>query len=147
MFTRQRYDDFELTLDFRVTPGANSGVFLRAPVSVDASKTGMEIQILDDRAIKHADLSPEQYCGSIYGLLGPSVRATASAGKWQTMHIFCQGDKLTVRINGALVVDADLATLRATHFDHQGLSSTSGYIGLQYYGVQVDFRNIKIREL
>ena len=147
LFTRKRYDDFELMLGFRVTRGANSGVFLRAPLAIDASQSGMELQILDDRAPKHAGLRPDQFCGSIYGLVAPSVRSSAAAGVWQTMHVVCRGDKLSVRINGALVVDADLAALRANNPAHQGLRSASGYIGLQYYGVQVDFRNIKIRQL
>jgi serine/threonine protein kinase len=147
LFTDREFDNFELKLDFRLPPGGNSGVFLRAPLAGDASQTGLEIQILDDDHPSHVGLKPEQYCGSVYNLLAASARSTRKSGEWQSMHITCNRDQLQVRLNGVLVVDTDLQLLRSRNPGHQGLKRSTGYIGLQYYGPSVEFRDIQVRRL
>jgi hypothetical protein len=147
LFTTREFSDFELKADFLMSAGGNSGVFLRAPLAGDASQTGMEIQLLDDYAAKHSGLAPEQYCGSIYNLLAAAPRASRREGEWQTIHIVCNRDQLQVRLNGVLVFNTDLQLLRNKFLSHEGLKRGKGYIGLQYYGVPVEFRNIQVREL
>ena len=61
--TLRQYDDFKLSLEFRVPPGGNSGVFIRSPLEGDPAYTGMEIQILDDYAEQWQGLNPYQYTG------------------------------------------------------------------------------------
>ncbi len=72
--TAGEYSDFEISLDFKVSPGSNSGLFLRAPEKGDPAYTGMEIQVLDDHAPRYAKLKPYQYTGSIYAVQPPSER-------------------------------------------------------------------------
>src|SRR5438034_11526961 len=61
-------------------PGSNNGVGLRAPLALEVSSSGMEIQILDDSAPQYADLRPAQYCGSIYDVVPAHRRALRQAG-------------------------------------------------------------------
>src|SRR6266496_3135758 len=49
LFTEKEYADFVLRLEYRMSPGANNGVGIRAPLAGDAAYQGMEIQILDDQ--------------------------------------------------------------------------------------------------
>jgi hypothetical protein len=75
--------DFELELEFRVPPGGNSGVFIRAPKEGNPAFEGSEIQILDDYSAEYKDLKQWQFCGSIYSTVAPSRRVTRPAGEWQ----------------------------------------------------------------
>jgi len=92
--TRREYGNFKLELEFRVPPGGNSGVFVRAPHEGNPAYEGMEIQILDDYAEQWAKLRPSQYTGSIYDVQAPSKRATKKANEWQKMIIVCNGPRV-----------------------------------------------------
>src|SRR2546428_3730231 len=64
LLSDKEYADFILRLEFKLEPGSNNGVGIRAPPEGDAAYLGMEIQILDDGAPQYAHLRPPQYCGS-----------------------------------------------------------------------------------
>jgi len=145
--TRQEYDNFKLELEFRVPPGGNSGVFVRAPHEGNPAYEGMEIQILDDYAQQWAKLRPSQYTGSIYDVQAPSKRATKKANEWQKMIIVCNGPKVQITVNGTVIVDTDVSEYKDKLATHPGLKRTKGYIGLQDHGQRIDYRNIKITEL
>jgi HEAT repeat protein len=145
--TDREFDNFELDLDFRVPEGGNSGVFLRAPREGDPAYTGMEIQILDDYASEYAKLQPWQYCGSIYGVQAPAVRASRKAHEWQHYHIVAKGPSVSVTLNGRLIVDADLTSHMDKEATHPGLKRRSGFIGLQSHTLRVEFRNITVKEI
>lgn len=145
--TKQEYDNFKLELEFRVPPGGNSGVFVRAPHEGNPAYQGMEIQILDDYAQQWANLRPNQYTGSIYDVQAPSKRATKKANEWQKMVIVCKGPKVQVIVNGTVIVDTDVNKHEDKLATHPGLKRTTGYIGLQDHGQRIDYRNIKITKL
>jgi HEAT repeat protein len=145
--TDREFDNFELDLDFRVPEGGNSGVFLRSPREGDPAYTGMEIQVLDDYAPEYANLQPWQYCGSIYGVQAPTVRASKKAHEWQHYHIVARGPGISVTLNGQLIVDADLISHMDREPSHPGLKRRSGFIGLQSHTLRVEFRNITLKEL
>ena len=145
--TTREYDNFKLELEFRVPPGGNSGVFLRAPHEGNPAYAGMEIQILDEYADRKTKLRPEQYTGSIYDVQAPSKKVTKKAGQWQKMIIVCDGPKVQVTLNGTKIIDTNLNNYPDKLEKHPGLKSTKGYIGLQNHGSRLDFRNIKITEL
>jgi len=145
--TLRQYDDFRLSLEFRVPPGGNSGVFIRSPLEGDPAYTGMEIQILDDYADEWRNLNPYQYTGSIYDVQAPSERATKDAGKWQKMVITARGPQIEIVLNGQKIIDTDVTYYPYKASTHPGLMRDGGYIGLQNHGSRIEFRNIRIREL
>jgi hypothetical protein len=145
--THRQYNDFALLVEFRVSPGGNSGVFIRAPLEGDPAYTGMEIQILDDGAEQWSRLEPHQYTGSIYGVQAPSERVSKKARQWQRMVIIARGSHVQVGLNGKKIIDTDLTYYPNKLDTHPGLMRTGGYIGLQNHDSRVEFRNIKIREL
>jgi hypothetical protein len=145
--TDREYDNFQLDLDFRVTEGGNSGVFLRSPRQGDPAYTGMEIQVLDDDAPEYGKLQAWQYCGSLYGVAAPKVHASKKAHEWQHYRIVAQGPWVTVNLNGKTVIDEDLVGHMDKEPSHPGLKRRSGYIGLQCHTSRVEYRNITLTEL
>ncbi|MBU3683777.1 MAG: DUF1080 domain-containing protein [Phycisphaerales bacterium] len=148
------WSDFVLSFSFRLEPGANNGVAIRAPGTGDAAYEGMEIQVLDDGHEKYAGwLKDWQRHGSVYGLVASSGarEAMRPAGEWNDETITARGSRITVTLNGKTIVDADVAAaLRAgppSGKDHPGARRTSGKVGFLGHGDRVDFRNVRIRPL
>ncbi len=134
LLSGKEYGDFVFRFEFRLEPGGNNGVSVR----------GHEIQILDDDAPKHKNLKPCQYHGSIYCCVPAKRGHTKPAGQWNTEEIRCQGSRWTVTVNGAVVVDVDLATVPG----QEALAKrTTGPIGFLGHGCRVEFRNLRIKEL
>jgi hypothetical protein len=145
--TRQQYDNFVLRLEYRMQPGGNSGVFMRAPREGNPWIAGMEIQLLDDRHPTYKSLKPSQYTGSIYGVVPPARHATKPAGEWNRIEITARGRHITVVVNGDKVVDANLADYPEAEKEHPGIKRDRGYIGLQSHDERVEFRDLEIRPL
>jgi hypothetical protein len=146
--TDKMYSDFVFRVEYRTRAAGNSGVFLRAPRQGDPAYTGMEIQILDDNDPKYEKkLKPTQYTGSIYDVVAAEPGHTKPAGQWNAMEIKASGTKVSVKLNGATIVDADLAEHSDAAAKHPGILRKEGYIGLQSHSEPVEFRNIQIMEL
>ncbi len=146
--TRQDHGDFELSLEFRTSPGANSGVYLRAPADDShISRTGLEIQILDEDAEAHRKIQPWQKTGALYHVAAPEPGHLRPPGQWNTMVLRAEGPRLIVRLNGAVVVDDRMDRHPELAAEHTGLARTSGRIGLQSHNGRVDFRAIRLRPL
>jgi hypothetical protein len=145
--TDKEYANFEIELEFRVPPGGNSGVFLRAPHQGNPAFAGMEIQVLDDAAPEYAKLQPYQYCGSLYGIAAPKTRESKPAGQWQKLAVTCNGRRVQVTLNGKAIVDANLDEHPDKVAEHPGIKRAGGYVGLQNHGTRLDYRNVRLREL
>ena len=145
--TVKEYGDFDLTVEFKVPKGGNSGVFIRAPRTGNPAFEGSEIQVLDDYDDQYKDLKPYQYCASVYSTIAATPRVTKHFGEWQKMEIHIQGQKITTTLNGTKVVDGDLSEHMDKVKDHPGLKRTSGYIGLQDHSSRLDYRNVLIKEI
>jgi hypothetical protein len=149
--TTDQYKNFELELEFRLPPGGNSGVFLRAPEMGHPAFDSMEIQVLDDDAPQYAEIKPWQHCGSLYGLAAAKIGAAKKAGEWQKYFIVCDGQRVKVTLNGTLVVDANLADYEdgktTDGKPHPGIKRTQGVVGLQNHETRIDYRNLRIRTL
>lgn len=151
MYTVGEYADFILRFEFKLAPGGNHGIGIRCPLTQQGpAYAGMEIQILDDSSPTWANLKPYQYHGSIYGLV-PAVRGHLKpVGQWNAEEITCRGRKVTVKLNGTTIVDADLDEVGAEPADgreHPGVSRTQGHIGLLGHRHPVEFRNIRVKVL
>jgi predicted dehydrogenase len=151
LYTEKEYSDFVLRFDFKLTPGANNGLGLRAPLEGDAAYVGMELQILDDTADVYKDLQPYQYHGSIYGVVACERGHQSPVGKWNSQEVTCNGRHVKVVLNGVTIVDADIDQASSPQTidgaDHPGLKRTAGHIGFLGHGSRVKFRNIRIKEL
>ena len=149
LFTEKEYADFVLRLEFKLSEGGNSGIGLRAPYQGDAAYQGMEIQVLDDPAPVYESIQPAQHCGSIYGVFAAKQGALKPAGQWNAYEITASGHRISVRLNGTLIVDADLDTVKdpAVLKRHPGLARTTGHIGFLGHKSHVEFRNVRLKEL
>lgn len=149
LFTEKEYSNFILRFDFRLEPGSNNGVGIRAPLQGDAAYSGMEIQVLDDTTKKYGKLRPDQMHGSIYGVVPAKTGAQKPVGEWNSQEIIADGDKIKVILNGETIVDADLSTITDPEIlkRHPGLRREKGHIGFLGHGDYVEFRNIRIKEL
>jgi HEAT repeat protein len=151
LYTVNEYSDFSFRFEFQLTPAANNGIGIRAPLTGDAAYVGMEIQVLDNTAPVYATLHPYQYHGSVYGVIPAKREYLKPVGEWNSEEITAQGTQIKVVLNGTAIVDDDIAGPRDNgtmdHNDHPGLKNASGHIGFLGHGSVVKFRNIRIKDL
>jgi hypothetical protein len=152
LLTTREYGDFTLRFEFRLTPGANNGLAIRAPAKGNAAFEGMEIQILDDGHPKYAALKEWQVHGSIYGVVAAKRGFLKPVGDWNEEEVTVRGSTVKVTVNGHVVIDADVAPFREgaptpDGQNHPGLARTAGHVGFLGHNDEVHFRNIRIQEL
>ena len=150
------WSDFELSLDFKISPGCNSGVFVRTwPLEPrpgkDVGYNGLEIAIDDTTTAGLHDT------GAIYDLVAPARNAMKPAGAWNHLVVTCDGPRITVALGGEVVtrMDLDAWTMPGRRPDGSAHKfdvayrdhPRAGYIGLQDHGSDCWFRNIKIRPI
>ena len=148
LFTEREFSDFVLRLEFKLEEGGNNGVGIRAPLAGDAAYMGMEIQVLDDKAPKHANIKPWQFNGSIYNIV-PAKNGTAKIGEWNKYEITARGRHIKVVLNGRTIVNANLNDVHdpETLEKHPGMLRPRGHVGFLGHNDYVEFRNIRIKEL
>ncbi|NUQ65629.1 MAG: DUF1080 domain-containing protein [Pirellulales bacterium] len=150
LFTTKEYGNFILRFEFKLEPGGNNGIAIRSPLEGRPSRDGMEIQILDDDHPKYAKLGTYQYHGSIYGMVPAKRGHLRPAGEWNTQEIVCDGSRIQVTLNGAVIVDADLKEITDPTLDgypHPGRHREKGFLGFIGHGTRVEFRKIRVKEL
>jgi hypothetical protein len=149
LYTAKEYANFIFRFEFKLEPGANNGVGIRAPFTGTASFSGMEIQILDDGHPKYKSWLKDYQChGSIYGVVPAKRGFLKPIGEWNRQEILADARHIKVTLNGTVIVDADLDTVKPVdHQEHPGLQNKKGYIGWLGHGDHVEFRNIRIKEL
>lgn len=146
--TDREFDDFDLRLEFRLTPGSNSGVYLRAPADDShISRTGLEVQLLDEDAPAHRGIQPWQRTGALYHVAAPEAGHLRPPGEWNRLEVRALGPRVQVRLNDALVVDDRLDRHPDLEAEHPGLRRRSGLLGLQSHNGRVEFRDIRVRPL
>ncbi len=152
IWTKEKFDDFVIDFDFKVSKKANSGLFFRTNPR-NAVQGGMEIQILDSygrKAGKH-DL------GALYDCAAPTKNAAKPAGEWQHMTLTADDNRITVVLNGEKILEVDLNQWTEPRKNPDGSKNKfrtaykdmprTGHIGFQDHGHKVWFRNIKIKRL
>ena len=153
--TRDRFRNFELSLDWMVRAGGNSGIFYRAAEGQDAIYfSAPEMQVLDDAV--HADgKSPLTSAGAAYGLYPAPRGVVRPAGEWNSARVVVNGNHVEHWLNGRKIVEYELhsddwkARVAASKFRDWPAygQAADGHIGLQEHGDWVAYRNIRIREL
>ncbi|MFN9753882.1 MAG: DUF1080 domain-containing protein [bacterium] len=150
LYTGKQYSNFVFRFEFKMEPGGNNGVGIRAPLTGDAAYAGMEIQILDhDHANYKGKIKPTQRHGSVYDVFPATGEALKPAGEWNAEEIRVDGSKVTVTLHGKVISEADLSTVTdpAVLKKHPGLLRKTGHVGFHGHGTRVEFRNLRIKEL
>lgn len=157
LVTADSYGAFELTLDWKVERGGNSGVFYlarNAPGTRNIYETGIEMQVLDNAGHPDGKI-PSHRAGSLYDITVPPLSAAHPAGTWNRARLRVEQGRIRQWLNGTLTADVPFGNdawrkrVAASKFASMPLFGTfpSGVIGLQDHGEPVAFRNIKIRKL
>lgn len=151
LFTENEYSDFIFRFEFQLTPGANNGLGIRAPLKGDAAYLGMELQILDNTASIYANLQDYQYHGSVYGVIPAKRGFLNPVGDWNSQEVIVRGSKIKITLNGEVILDGDIkeAGKNGTldRRKHPGLERNKGFIGFLGHGSELKFRNIRIKDL
>ncbi len=151
-WTKDRYGNFILDLEFKVAPSTNSGVFLRTGSIQNWINTAMEVQIHES-----TDGTLHGQCGAIYDCLSPSKNALKKTGEWNHYVITCLDNKIYVELNGESIIDMDLNLWKEAHKNPDGSPNKfttaykdmprEGNIGFQYHGTPIWYKNLKIKPL
>lgn len=165
LYTRKEYRDFIFRFEFCfVKPGVNNGVGIRTPMGKDAAYWGMcEVQILDHDDPIYKGLKEYQVHGSAYGIIPAKRVVHKPLGEWNTEEIKVVGDRVTVTLNGEVILDGNLRKAckghnvapdggdknpyTADHRNHPGMFNEKGHVGFLGHGEGIRFRNVRILDL
>jgi 3-keto-disaccharide hydrolase len=155
IITKDTYQDFELELEWRISPGGNSGIIYLVSEEEDETwKTGPEMQVLDDD--KHPDgKNPKTSAGALYALIAPTNKTLKPVGDYNKVRLVVRNGHVQHWLNGRKVVEYDLgsdmlkeliAQSKFKDYPHFA-QNRKGHVALQYHGDEVWYRNIRIRAL
>ena len=153
-YAKERYGDFVLACDFKVSKGCNSGIFIRTGEAKDPVQTGIEIQVLDSAGKEKVG---KHDCGAIYDLVAPAKNPMKPAGEWNHMEITCDKNKIKVALNGETVAEMDLDQWTEAGKNLDGTKNKftkalkdfprAGLLGFQDHGKPCWFKNVKLKKL
>ena len=153
--TKETFRDFELELEWKISPGGNSGVMFGVDESSDKPwHTGPEIQVVDDS--KHRDgKSPLTAAGALYSLYAPARAAAKPVGEWNALRVRVQAGRVQCWLNGQAVVDATIGSddwnarvAKSKFAPFRNFARVpAGRILLQDHNDPVWYRSIRIRRL
>jgi hypothetical protein len=129
----EKFQDFELRLEFIMGREANSGVYLRGRYEVQLSDTAKRVP-------------PAQACGAVFTQIAPRIQAYLGTGRWNTLDVTLVGRTVTVVMNGIKIIDSQHIA-RPTDRPLDSAEDQPGPIMLQCWANEFHFRNISIRPL
>ncbi len=161
IFTDVEYENFVIDLEFKNEQGTNSGVIVYCTNRQNWIPNSVEIQIGDDFYFMDKYWVPNYMCGGIFGHLASTSTLVKKAGECNHMNIRCEGQHMTVMLNGELSADMDMAQWISGTKNPDGSDipawlptpsaelPTGGFIGLQgkHGEASIYFRNVKIATL
>lgn len=153
LITVRQYENFDLELEWKISPGGNSGIFYGVVEEAAAVwQSGAEMQVLDNAGYPGLDV--RNHAGANYALHACRIDATRPVGEWNQVRIEVHGPSVRHYLNGELVVEFERwtdewkALVAASKFDEfpgYGLAAR-GHLALQDHGNRVWYRNLRIRE-
>ncbi len=161
LMTQEIYSDFELYLEWKISPAGNSGIKYNVDEKMSTSHPpeyaalGFEYQILDDQANPDAQVSATHTAGALYDLLGPAGKVLKPVGEFNSLRIVFDGSHGEHWLNGIRVLEYDLGTpemaQRLEESKYRSIpgfaEKRAGHIVLQDHTDAAWFRNIKIRKI
>lgn len=154
LYTQDQYENFLLSVDFKIAEKTNSGIFFRWSDLDDPVHTGIEIQIFDSYG---QEVSDTHTCGAIYDMVAPSSNPSKPAGEWNNILITSVPNYVSVEKNGVQIAEMDVDQWEEAGKNADGSKNKfkyawkdmpqKGHIGLQDHGGKVWFRNLKIQQL
>ncbi|MCB8998832.1 MAG: DUF1080 domain-containing protein [Bacteroidales bacterium] len=158
--TLDEYSNFELDLQFKITPGANSGVkyfVTEKEKNNPGSAIGLEYQILDDKLHPDAKLGNHEgsrTLASLYDLIAANNKRENAMGEWNNLRLISRGTHVEHWLNGFKVLEYErgspefrklVAESKYAHYENFG-EAEKGHLLLQDHGFLVSFRSIKVKE-
>lgn len=152
--TVEEYDNFDLTLEWKIVAGGNSGVLFRV---VEQSPTSwhesIEMQVLDNT--KWPNWSKKELAGAAYDMVAPAKDVTKPVGEWNKARLLADGNRIEHWLNGEKLLEYEIGSadwnerLAKSKFKDKPLyaKAKKGRICLQDHSDKIEYRNIKIRPL
>ncbi|MBI1371393.1 MAG: DUF1080 domain-containing protein [Phycisphaera sp.] len=152
------YGDFVLTLQYKLSEGANSGVFYRSNPA-DPVNGGFEIQLMDNVGFQktHGQKDAKKLNGSFYDCKEPSCDPQNPIGEWNFLFLYCKGPEIALKINGQQTFSVNVNDWDTAGKNPDGTTNKFktamkdlprvGRIGFQNHGQKVWFKDVKIIEL
>ena len=154
--TVDQYADFELELEWKISPGGNSGVLFRVTEDHEQEfHTGPEVQVLDGAEEYYPGLDDTQQTGGNYALHPPAKDVVKPVGEWNQLRLVVDGAHVEQWLNGEKLVEYELwtdawkalvAASKFVEWPQYGMNK-KGHIVLQDHGAAVWYRNLRIRLL
>ena len=156
LWTKKEFSDFELSLSYKLSPGANSGVFYRTDKN-NPVQGGFELQLMDNEGFqkKHnRKLPPRKLNGSFYDGMAPAKDFSKPVGQWNKLVLRCKGSIITCHINGGQSFSVNLDHWDTPSKNPDGSDNKfksalknlprKGRIGFQNHGQVVWFKDIRV---
>ena len=151
LWTKGKFGDFEVTLEYKTSEKANSGLFFRTDPR-NPVQGGFEIQIASPGLY-----SGKHVLGSLYDAKEAAVSAGKPDGEWNVMTLTCKGPSIKATVNGQTTVDVNIDQWTERNKNPDGTKNKFktplkdmprvGHLGLQYHGQPVWFRKFEIKSL
>ncbi|UCE05849.1 MAG: DUF1080 domain-containing protein [bacterium] len=155
IISKEKFRDFELELEWRVSTGGNSGIFYRATEDYPAVwQSAPEMQVLDD-SLHRDGLDLKTSAGSLYGLIAPTNKLLQPVGEYNKAKVIAKGNHIEHWLNESKILEYEFGSdelrslvAESKFQDFSGFANArEGYIALQHHGEEVWYRNIRIRPL
>jgi hypothetical protein len=155
LITNDEYDNFELSIEWKIAPASNSGIMFHVNENnAYTFQSGPEYQIIDDEGWP-GKLEDWQHTGCNYAMQVPATRPVKPVGQWNSTKIVVNGAHVEHWLNGEKILEYELwspewkkqkAAGKWKDDADYGMSKT-GHIALQYHGGDVWFRDIRLKKL